>query len=96
MAAEAKIDTDSNVFKLEELDPAPEIFVDGYQGVVIANGQAIGKSIEVKLENDTCYKAFRIGSLYISRAPWIIPMSLAVRSSSEVLRSFQRNENSSQ
>jgi hypothetical protein len=40
MTAEAKFEADSNAFPLEELEPAPEIYVDGYQGVVIANGVA--------------------------------------------------------
>src|SRR6185437_4144484 len=38
MAAEPKFEADSNSFPLEELEPAPEIFVDGYQGAMAVNG----------------------------------------------------------
>jgi hypothetical protein len=40
MAIESKIDADTNKFPLEELEPAPEIYVDGFQGAVISNGVA--------------------------------------------------------
>lgn len=40
MTADVKVEADSNSFPLEELELAPEIYVDGYQGATIVNGVA--------------------------------------------------------
>src|SRR5438094_470055 len=40
MTAEGRITKDSNLFPLVEPQAAPEIFVDGFQGVTVTNGVA--------------------------------------------------------
>jgi len=78
MVIEAAIEVDASQFPLVEPTPAPEIYVDGYQGVLFANGVAKFNMFTVVMDAENSQNQRRIVQRLCMTIPTLEGIHIAI------------------